>query len=190
LAGDQGDLESVRALAYDLRTLGDQAWLPGSVADLAARVEQVEGVRFTALIHRLAPDPQAAQAALAEIIQTARELPAEQVYDVQGHLRRWQPAIDALVDAAGGDEQAAADVDDLLDDLATADDWRALAGTLRRILAGERDLRALLTGLDPADTAIVRATLDRLGGDPDDPGTTEPVDPVTTVVEGSIHHGD
>src|SRR5690606_8661014 len=37
LAGDQGDLESVRAL------VGDQAWLPGSVADLAARVEQVEG---------------------------------------------------------------------------------------------------------------------------------------------------
>jgi hypothetical protein len=32
----------------------------------------------------------------------------------------------------------------------------------RRILAGERDEAALLTGLDPIDTAIARETLARL----------------------------
>lgn len=186
LTGAPGPLtQSVRGLAHDLRTLGDQAGLPGSVAELAARVDQVEGVRFTALIDRLAPDPQAAETALAEIIQAARELPAEQVYDIQSQLQRWQPAIDELVAAVHGDEQAAADVDDLLDHLATTDDWQALAGALRQILAGERDREALLAGLHPVDTAIVRTTLDRLS---DDPHATKPANPA--VAEGPAHYGD
>jgi hypothetical protein len=41
------------------------------VDELAAQVEQVDGVHFAALIQALAPDEQA-QAALEEIIEAAR----------------------------------------------------------------------------------------------------------------------
>jgi hypothetical protein len=39
-------------------------------------VEQVAGVRFAALIDSMAPDPDAAGAALAEILHAARDLAA------------------------------------------------------------------------------------------------------------------
>src|SRR5690606_31943285 len=150
-----------------------------SVAAVAARNDQEEGVRITALNDRLAPDPQAAETALAEIIQAARERPAEQAYDIQSQLHRRQTDNAELVTAAHRYEQTAADVDDLLDHLATTDAWQALAGALRQILAGERDREALLAGLHPVDTAIVRTTLDRLS---DDPHATKPANPA--VAEG------
>jgi hypothetical protein len=75
LTGMQSYLDNaVRALASDLRTLREQAALPASVDELAAQVEQVDGVRFAALIRALAPDEQA-QAALQEIIEAARRHP-------------------------------------------------------------------------------------------------------------------
>jgi tetratricopeptide (TPR) repeat protein len=163
LTGMRHDLDrSVRALARELPSLSDQAQLPASVAELAAQVEQVEGVRFAALIHALALDTVTAEAALADIIHAARNLPDEPTPDLQRHLDRWEPHISALVAAVGGDQQATAAVDQLLDQLAGTDDWGALAGIMRRILAGERDAGTLLNGLDPVDTVIVRATLDRL----------------------------
>jgi hypothetical protein len=59
----------------------------------------------------------------------------------------------------------------VLDRFADSDDWRALAGVLRRVHTGERDPDVLLDGLDDIDTAIVRRALDILTGtatiDPD-----------------------
>lgn len=162
-------------LAHDLRNLGDQAWLPGSVAEIAAQVEQVEGVRFTALIASLALDPETAEAALTEIIQTARELSAEQARNAQRHLEEWwQQRIAALAAAARGDHQAATTVAELLDQLADTKHWQALAQVLRRILDGEREPDALMDKLDPIDTAIVRALLDRLiTNSPQEPTTMD-----------------
>jgi hypothetical protein len=53
-------------------------------------------------------------------------------------------------------------VAEFLDEQAKQPDWAALAAVLRRILAGACDEAALLTGLDPIDTAIARETLRRL----------------------------
>jgi hypothetical protein len=50
-----------------------------------------------------------------------------------------------------------------LEQLSAQDDWRELAATLRQVLAGERDPRALLAGLDPTDTLIVADVLRALG---------------------------
>jgi tetratricopeptide (TPR) repeat protein len=152
----------VQALAHHVRTLRSEAPLPASVAELATQVEQVEGVHFTTLIRTLAPDPQTAEAALTDIIHTARSLSDESTPDLQHRLDRWEPHITALVAAAGGDQRAGAAIDQLLDQLAGTDGWDNLASILRRILAGERDPDTLLTGLDPVDSAIVQATLDRL----------------------------
>jgi hypothetical protein len=73
--------------------------------------------------------------------------------------------IEAVAAAAGGDRQARAGLEPVLAELGKIEAWAALVGTLRRLLDGERD-PALLDGLDPIDTAIVRATLDRLGATP------------------------
>jgi hypothetical protein len=73
LAGMQRDSDhSLRSLADDLRIFIDRAPLPATVDELAAQVERVEGVHLTTLIERLEPDSNAAQAALDQIIYTAR----------------------------------------------------------------------------------------------------------------------
>jgi tetratricopeptide (TPR) repeat protein len=66
--------ESVRALASDLHTLGDRTLLPATLDDLAAQVEQVEGVHFADLIGTLTPVPERAQAALDEFVHAVRTL--------------------------------------------------------------------------------------------------------------------
>ncbi len=106
-------------------------------------------------------------AALAEVLCLARDLPATPANPGQGVLDRWAPVIDAAAAAAGGDPKAAEALAPLLAELDTTD-WAALAGVLRRILQGERGGQ-LLDGLDPADTAIVTVLLGRLGGQPDAP---------------------
>jgi tetratricopeptide (TPR) repeat protein len=165
---------TLRLLAADLARHPD-AEPPAAVAAVAAVVEQVEGVAWAELVDALAAahglDRPAADAALAEIVHAARALPADQAFDVQGHLDRWQPNIAAIAAAARGDAHAAAEVEELLTALAGSDDWAALAAALRRVLAGERDHAQLTAGLDPVDTAILAATLDRLAAPP----TTPPV---------------
>jgi tetratricopeptide (TPR) repeat protein len=74
--------------------------------------------------------------------------------------------VGAVVAAARGDHWAAAEVELVLNDLAAEADWAALAGVLRRVLAGERD-PALTEELDEVDTAVVTAVLDRLANQPD-----------------------
>jgi Mg-chelatase subunit ChlI len=55
-------------------------------------------------------------------------------------------------------------VDEVLNGLADTEDWAALIGVLRRVLAGDRDPETLLADLDPVDTAIVTRLLDALAG--------------------------
>src|SRR5207245_165359 len=115
------------------------------------------------------------QAALDEILHTARTLPADQAFDIQPHLDRWEARLAAIVAATAGDQPAQQEVTEFLDGLADDSDWAALAGVLRRVLDGERDPEALLAGLDAVDTAIVTRLLDALAGRIElSPGTDVP----------------
>lgn len=71
----------------------------------------------------------------------------------------WKHAIQAVVDAHHGDDDAEAQLEELYAELNQRPDWRALEGVLRRIVRGERSGATLLAGLDVIDTIIVRAVL-------------------------------
>ncbi|MGW8645626.1 hypothetical protein [Micromonospora chalcea] len=164
VTGQTHDLAiTVRALAAELRGLPDVA-PPAIITEVAALVEQVDGVRFTGLVTDLAGDLDAAQHALTTVLHAARDLPTEALFDLQSHLDQWEPTLVALVAAAAGDPTATAAIDRRLTNLADTTDWAALAAALRRILAGEHDPDQLLPGLDPIDTAIVTRALDALAG--------------------------
>jgi tetratricopeptide (TPR) repeat protein len=151
---------TLRTLADDLAKFGEQA-LPGSFAELDGRVGQVEGVRLAELFGRL-PGPAAdGDQALAEVLRLAREQPTQPLDTRQGLLEEWEPVIAGVVAAARGDPEARAGLGPLLAELDTTSDWAALAGVLRRVLAGERG-QQLLQGLDEVDTAIVADVLRRL----------------------------
>lgn len=75
------------------------------------------------------------------------------------------PLLLAVVAAARGDlrGEAIRSVQEALAAMAQTRDWAALAGALKRILAGERDPQALAQGLDPIDLqalALVLAALE------------------------------
>jgi len=112
---------------------------------LSGEVPQTPGVSETTGV--LQASPAGASAAIARIRQ------------------QWGPVIQAVVVACGGNTQAAAQLEPLLAQLSTQDDWRHLAAALRRILAGERDPAALLPGLDPTDLLIASDVLHGLGVD-------------------------
>ena len=73
-------------------------------------------------------------------------------------LEQWDPVISSLVAADSGDPVADQALELVLASLGEHADWRQLVAVLRRIRVGERD-PALVTGLDPIDTAIVRRAL-------------------------------
>jgi tetratricopeptide (TPR) repeat protein len=146
---------SLAGLAADLADAGDPAPLPGSFGELCGRVGQVEGVRLAELAARLPTDQQPDDQTLAWLVRLAR-LPAE----VRGPVLAWTPLLEAVAAAAGGDQQATAELEPVLAELAKDPEWAALSGVLGRILAGERD--DLTEGLDPVDTAIITEALRRL----------------------------
>jgi len=163
LAGTQ------RALAAEMREDGGAGALPAAVAEVVRVAEQTDGVRLGELIAALEPDPRVVEDALAQILRAAADLPPEEDAGIAGHLERWEPVIAAIAAARHGDQEAAAELVQFLDEIAQELDWAVLAGVLRRIVGGERDDR-LLDGLDPVDSAIVRETLSRIGrGDPQRP---------------------
>ena len=66
--------QSVHAAAADLQRFPDAAEVPGDVAELCRRVSEVPGARLGELLDRLAPDPEARQRRLGELItQIGRE---------------------------------------------------------------------------------------------------------------------
>ena len=82
---------------------------------------------------------------------------------LQGNLDQWEPVISSLVAADRGDTFADQALDLILASLDEHADWQQVVAVLRRIRAGERD-PALISGLDPIDTAIVRRALAALAG--------------------------
>jgi CHAT domain len=151
-----------RALAGELREDGTAgAGLPGTVAEVVRVTELTDGVRLGELLAALQPDPAAVEAALAQILHEAANLPSDDDVGTTRSLEQWEPVIAAVAAACGGDQDAAAELGPYLDEQAKHPDWAALVAVLRRILDGERG-DALLDGLDPIDTAIARHTLTRL----------------------------
>jgi hypothetical protein len=164
LSGMAFDLaDALHALAEELR--GDEAAvrLPATVARVAAAAELTEGVRLGALLAALQPDPQGIEDALVGILRTAAELPPQDSEpDTAAFLRDWETVICAVVTVCQARQEPPAELAGFLDAQANQPGWAALGAVLHRILAGERDQSALLTGLDPIDTAITRETLRRL----------------------------
>jgi tetratricopeptide (TPR) repeat protein len=155
--------DTVRALAEELRGDDPAARLPATVAEVVATAELTEGVRLGGLLAALQPDPQAVEGALAEILRAAAELPPEYSEpDIAANLQEWEPEIAAIAVACQAGQEPPAELAEFLDEQAKQPDWASLVAVLRRILAGERDEAALLTSLDPVDTAIARETLGRL----------------------------
>jgi tetratricopeptide (TPR) repeat protein len=160
--GSGGLANTLRMLADQLAELGEQA-VPESFEALCARVGEVEGVRLAELLAGL-PGPAAdGDQALAEVLRLAREQPAEPPATEAEVLEQWEPMIAAVVAAAQDDTEAATALEPLLAELDKASDWAALAGVLRRVLAGERS-QQLLDGLDEVDTWVVAEVLSRLKG--------------------------
>jgi tetratricopeptide (TPR) repeat protein len=153
-----------RTLSRNLTDPATATAVPGTVGELRAAVERVDGVRLGDLLHSLQPDPSRQQGALDEILHTARTMPPEQAFDVQQDLDRWEPVLAAIVIATTGDQAARQQVDEQLAGHDDSVDWAALFQVLRRILAGERDPETLLPSLDPVDTAIATRLLDALAG--------------------------
>jgi tetratricopeptide (TPR) repeat protein len=82
------------------------------------------------------------------------------------------PAVQAMalltlgvVACATGQTDGCPQVEEVLDGLAQQDDWAALAGALRRVLAGERARAALAPGLDEVDVQVLDLALGALAGD-------------------------
>jgi len=160
LTGMTHDLaDTLRILALELRQ-DTSGHLPGTLGEVIESAERTEGARLRQLIAALQPNPQAAEAALAQILDTAISMDPERDA-LQDHLQELEPVITLTVAAAKGDPQAAAQLTPVLDHFAQTKDWGALAAVLRRIAIGERG-EDLLDGLDPIDTAIVTETLTRL----------------------------
>lgn len=92
----------------------------------------------------------------------------QEVLKIVAQIReQWSGVISATIAASQGNASAAAQLNPFLDQMAQKQDWQALVGTLRRILAGERDPEALLgETTDDTDILIISDILRGLGVDP------------------------
>ena len=73
---------------------------------------------------------------------------------VQATLQQFEPLLQMIAAVAKGDEEPRAAIEALLPELETK--GFKLTQAVERLWAGERDQAALLTGLDPVDTALIR----------------------------------
>jgi len=135
---------SIEALA--LESVGDdETERPPTIQEIIEHAERTEGVHLTELLATLAPHEQVVEDALAGILLAAQ----------------WSPFINAVVDAASGDQAVGDNLALALDEMAGSENRGELADVLGRIIAGDRDPE-LRVGLDPIDTAIVDTVLERL----------------------------
>jgi CHAT domain len=165
VAANGGDPQAAEAVEQALATRGQKAdW--AALAAVLGRI--LAGERDQQLLDGLDPIDTAIAGRALDALAGRVQL------DPAGWQALAGPALpDKLVGLAGmvvaaarGDQQAAAELEPVLANLATEANWAALAGVLRRVLAGERD-QALTQGLDETDTAVVAAVLDQLADQPE-----------------------
>ena len=81
----------------------------------------------------------------------------------QYQLPEWAPQlVAAVVASAQGNRAADEPVANVLSQLDAHEDWQKLAGAIRNILSGKRDLDHLCESLDPIDTQIVQKIVSQL----------------------------
>jgi hypothetical protein len=78
---------------------------------------------------------------------------------------QWGTVIQAIIATGTGNPDASNSLAPFFDQMEQKEEWRALIGVLRRILAGEREPLVLLRGLDPTDTLVAGDVLRGLGVD-------------------------
>lgn len=104
-------------------------------------------------------DPSEEEQVLTESNQQGQQQAFAQVRE------QWGGVNQNIVAACEGNAQAAAQLARFFDLMEQKDEWGALIGVLRRIVAGERDPLVLLRGLDDTDTLIAGDALRALGVD-------------------------
>jgi hypothetical protein len=151
--GDQQALEELDPLLDQLATSNDREQLVAAIRQIITGREPDPN----RLLDGLDPIDTAILTDLLE--QLEQPTPTRP----NSYLPQFEPVIQAVATAAA-DPSTPPDpqLEQLLTTLAGRPDWSDLAGVLRRILTGERDPNTLLAGLDPIDTAVVTATLERL----------------------------
>ncbi|MEU0557438.1 hypothetical protein [Dactylosporangium sp. NPDC006015] len=176
VAAVHGDQAAAAALAELLtEAAGSQDW-----ADLAAVLRRIlNGDRDPdTLLAGLDPIDTAIVTRALDVVTgriTLQPLqPAETPNPDPATREPWPAIIAAVVAAANGNTTAATNINPVLDNLASRDEWAALAAALRHIIAGQRDPNTLQTGLDPTDTAITTAVLTQLTNPTDLTDTDQP----------------
>lgn len=152
--GSGGLQTSLRNLAND--DLPPQA---PSFAEVAASVESIEGVRFSALFANLqtrAPNGDAAIAAVWEGVMALRQA-GRQGPDMEQVLAQWAPLLQAIAAVAQGNEEPRPAIEELLPQL-EAKGWQITA-SVHALWSGERDAERLTAGLDDSDSQLVRHLL-------------------------------
>ena len=103
-------------------------------------------------------------------------------------IKQWLPVIAAVAAACQGNAQAAEELEPFLQKMGATDDWRNLIATIRRVMAGERDLYALTDDLDRVRALIIRRVLSMLAGEQPLPHPPAP-SPVETTPTGEGESG-
>lgn len=168
----------IAAAAAHVRAAKPAEIIPADVTELSRRADELPGVGLGKLVARIWPDQATADRAYSNVVQRVREL-AAQAPDATSQITsvQWDPLIAAIQAAGQGNTAAAEMAGSFLEALAQA--GRAtLAGILRRILAGDRDAGDLTSGLDDADSAVVRRALEALAGRIEVPGALWSATPV------------
>lgn len=102
--------------------------------------------------------------------------------EIERTRKQWQPVIQAIVPAADWGGKYATQIEPFLVELEKQAEWHPLGAAFRRIIAGERDVDALLAGLDEVSVIVVGDVLRALGVDVPQPDEMDSQD-LTPVVE-------
>jgi hypothetical protein len=158
---------AVQAAAAHLRAGQDQTIVPASVAELCTRIQQVPGCDLRGLLARIWADGPAVERAYQEIARRVRAIALQPRRPAAG-AAQWDPFIAAMQAAADGNPAAAQAAEAFLTALSQAGRTE-LAGTLRAIMAGDRDDAMLTARLSRVDAAAAGRALDAVEGKIDVP---------------------
>jgi hypothetical protein len=121
--------------------------VPQSFGELRSSLESVEGVRFGELMSRLSHGDQECEQRFVEVLGMTRN-PAEQLM------------VQAIAQAAGGDQEAAEALTMFVQELARHDPgWVPMQKAIRKLVAGGRDRRRLVAGLESGPAFVLSQSL-------------------------------
>ena len=179
----------IAAAAAHVRAAQPAEIIPADVTELSRRADVLPGVGLGKLVARISPGQATADRVYGDVVQRVREL-AAQAPDASPQITfvQWDPPIAAIQAAGQGNTAAAEMAGGFLEALAQAGP-STLAGILRRILAGDRDAGDLTSGLDDADSAVVRRALDALAGRMEIPGALWSATPIAGALVDLVAAG-